>query len=386
MPDYSRRWRAPRTTTATTTTTLRPEWEWPRQHSSSSGFGFGGPSDYDDYDVREETFAARMIPERPLPPVSRERHHATLTNRSPLPTLEDIPRDHERCLALKNVLWRRDGRCYPLLHRGPCPDGQWLVLAADGRGQVWTTCEERTCPCSPDDPLMCEVRYEANRRNGGHHGQLCESGCRVALAAEQDGLCGRGEQLLVSPYGRGICGCRRTARGGKRSPHIRWPEDQTCYPLHERGPCPANQTLQYDAKNARIVCVATLCPQGMILYRDGRCYRLHRQGPCQPGFSLMLAEQEGFDDEDISSSDPICKPDNDSRVKRVFDLAPGGEMREELHRNRLVGSLRARACPGGSAGCGHGGAGGGQRKREDRGRERLAKARSYLTFLRSFQF
>ena len=42
--------------------------------------------------------------------------------------------------------------------------------------------------------------------------------CRVALAAEQGRLCGRGEQLRLTPFGKGVCDCR--------DGHERWAGDQ----------------------------------------------------------------------------------------------------------------------------------------------------------------
>ena len=42
----------------------------------------------------------------------------------------------------------------------------------------------------------------------------------------QDGICEVGEQLLLDPYGFGVCGCISSP------PHIPWPQDGKCYPLY----------------------------------------------------------------------------------------------------------------------------------------------------------
>ena len=42
----------------------------------------------------------------------------------------------------------------------------------------------------------------------------------MALAAEQDGICGHGEQLRLTPFGKSICDCR--------DGHVRWTEDEVC--------------------------------------------------------------------------------------------------------------------------------------------------------------
>jgi len=114
----------------------------------------------------------------------------------------------------------------------------------------------------------------------------------------------------VSPFGRGVCGCRRAAPGGARRPYVRWPEDQTCYPLHERGPCLSNHTLQFDRKSSLLVCVPSLCPSGLVLHNDGRCYQLDSQGPCGKGFVLTLGDDDayGYGSAGQVFTDPTCKP------------------------------------------------------------------------------
>ena len=86
------------------------------------------------------------------------------------------------------IFWPADGECYSLLTRGPCARDTWLVARG---GHV--TCQPRACPCDPALPGLCEVEL----RNVTACGDTRHGSCVVALAAEQDGHCGEGEQLLV---------------------------------------------------------------------------------------------------------------------------------------------------------------------------------------------
>ncbi len=134
----------------------------------------------------------------------------------PLPHLDRINFEDERCLSAHQVFWPGDGQCYDLLQRGPCSrDDHWLVLKQKPRSaEVEVVCQKRPCPCNPRDPTLCEVWYEGEAGPCGSH-------CRVALAAEQDGVCGQGEQLRLTPFGTGVCECR--------DGHERWGRDQVGY-------------------------------------------------------------------------------------------------------------------------------------------------------------
>ena len=233
MRDFRRQWKRrlpwspllpPTTTTTTTTTTARPFGFASRRPSPTDGggqhFGFSpkrrGPE-------RPGEFASRPTTSWPdpdhffAPPRVGHGHgdHNDVDNRweqdkkngfdfgggprlvvpapSPPPASAPLPdpngslaSDDVRCLQEEKVLWRRDGRCHLLLHRGPCGDGEWLVLrrSAASPGNVSVVCEERPCPCSTAEPMLCEVLYD----DGGVVDERgCGGGrrCRVSLAAEQ---------------------------------------------------------------------------------------------------------------------------------------------------------------------------------------------------------
>ena len=92
--------------------------------------------------------------------------------------------------------------------------------------------------------------------------------CRVALAAAQDGLCDPGEQLLVTPYGLGVCGCIVDP------PHTPWQEDGKCYPVHSRGPCHQGFILKLSFSGNKPACQPALCGEGQVFYEVGtnRCF------------------------------------------------------------------------------------------------------------------
>ena len=95
--------------------------------------------------------------------------------------------------------------------------------------------------------------------------------------AEQDGICEPGEQLLTTPFGLGVCGCRL-----KPYLHVLWSfgnNQQRCYPLHQQGPCQQNETLHWNPRRNEPLCVPTVCPLGYVLsVEDGNCHVLNTQG------------------------------------------------------------------------------------------------------------
>ena len=181
----------------------------------------------------------------------------------------------EDCLSQKKIYWPADGRCYSLLKQGPCHAGQWLAASKVRprynwqKPQIKVHCKVKTCPCLASDPDFCEVELRPDSNNPN-----CRN-CVTALAAEQDGICGQGEQLFNSPFGYGICGCRT-----KPHFHVPWEaEGGKCYPLHEKGPCRDNETLHWSPRQERPICVPRVCPEGLVLSAlDGRCHVIHTQG------------------------------------------------------------------------------------------------------------
>ena len=176
--------------------------------------------------------------------------------------------EEENCLSKDQVWWPVDRQCYKLLNQGPCGSREWLVLVREeGRDKV--VCKHRACPCDPARPEFCEVSVitlillllpmvvQVEVLDSP-----CQ--CRVALAAAQDGVCEPGEQLLVTPYGVGVCGCIVDP------PHSPWPQDGKCYPVHSRGPCHQGFVLKISQSSQEPACQPALCGEGHILHQVRR--------------------------------------------------------------------------------------------------------------------
>lgn len=246
----------------------------------------------------------------------------------------------ERCLAQKKIYWPADSQCYTLLTQGPCNSGQWLVASKIQprynwqKPQIKVHCKTKTCPCLASDPDFCEVEM---KENGGN----CRN-CVTALAAEQDGICGQGEQLFNSPFGYGICGCRT-----KPHLHVPWNEDGKCYPLLGKGPCRENETLHWSQRRERPICVPRVCPEGLVLSAlDGRCHFMHTQGPCTDPEDVYKIDER--------TKELRCMPRNNFRIKRIFDVLPSklresqiGEVHEASMSNCLNGGLHCNGHRGG---------------------------------------
>jgi len=205
--------------------------------------------------------------------------------------------EKQRCFDEDKMFWPLDGQCYPLLTQGPCPKDHWLVLKNSSSLELEMQCSVRVCPCDPSNPILCEVEMPPGTSD-------CR--CKVALAAEQDGICRHGEQLLVNPLGYGECGCVT------EPPHLEW-NDGLCYPLMTQGPCPPHQVYMVDEANGRPVCrlLDLECPENHVRFND-ECHELGERGPCGELETVEL---------DINTFMPYCKADK-SKVKRVFNLIP----------------------------------------------------------------
>jgi len=223
--------------------------------------------------------------------------------------------EEENCLSRDQIWWPVDRQCYSLLSQGPCGSMEWLVLVRSG-GRDQVVCQHRKCPCDPAMPEFCEVEVEDS---------LCQ--CRVALAAAQDGLCDAGEQLLVTPYGVGVCGCIVDP------PHTPWPQDGRCYPVHSRGPCSKGFVLKLSHSSQEPACQPALCGEGQVLHEDGLCHQLGSQGPCESFHILSLSPD---------SLEPECIL-NTSKVKRVYDIIPNNRgliLDGPLARSMKVGNCK----------------------------------------------
>ena len=105
--------------------------------------------------------------------------------------VEDCPvrqRDvQEECVGDKVSY---EGGCWQLASTGPCGPGQWLVLEGVEEGEVLLQCRERRCGQQEvwwPGTCSCLARDEKTRSGG---------------------VCGEGGEVMVTPYGEGVCGCK----------------------------------------------------------------------------------------------------------------------------------------------------------------------------------
>jgi len=84
------------------------------------------------------------------------------------------------------------GSCYQLASTGPCAQGEWLVLAGVEEGVASFQCQKRKCA---ED----EVYWAPS----------CSCLAPQTIRAKEVSPCGEGGQLLISPYGEGMCGCQK---------------------------------------------------------------------------------------------------------------------------------------------------------------------------------
>ena len=221
-----------------------------------------------------------------------------------------MSKQEERCLKTNRVYWPHDDRCYSLLQQGPCDDDEWLTLNDEDalNDNITIVCSKRPCPCRRADAYLCEVLIPKKVVECGSIEKVQKS-CHVAMAAEQDGICEKGQQILVTPYGDGVCGCIMNP------PHMTWNGDGQCYPLFEQGgPCLENESLQFSPKENQTVCTPTLCKPGFVLYEDGKCYMIDTQGPCDDMSKLGI---------DPKSHTLQCIRDKKSIQRSLWGLFPG---------------------------------------------------------------
>jgi len=146
-----------------------------------------------------------------------------------------------------------DGKCYQLASTGPCQEGSWLVLDSVVDGNPIMKCKNKRCSDGIWWPKTCSCITESVL--------LKSQKLDFSNISSFVSPCGANEEILVSPYGDGICGCQ---------------------PNHVRD-------------------------------REGECHKVGSQGPCEEGRVF------NYEDGETSCVDP------DSVVNRIFDLIPVNE-------------------------------------------------------------
>jgi len=146
-----------------------------------------------------------------------------------------------------------DGKCYQLASTGPCQEGSWLVLDSVVDGNPIMKCKNKRCSDGIWWPKTCSCITESVL--------LKSQKLDFSNISSFVSPCGANEEILVSPYGDGICGCQ---------------------PNHVRD-------------------------------REGECHKVGSQGPCEEGRVF------NYEDGETSCVDPA------SVVNRIFDLIPVNE-------------------------------------------------------------
>jgi len=87
-----------------------------------------------------------------------------------------------------------DGECYQFASTGPCEDHQWFVLDSIVDGKPVAKCQDRRCE---------EGSVWSSNSCSCASLQLEDQNATVKTGIESH--CKEGEQLVVSPYGVGVC-------------------------------------------------------------------------------------------------------------------------------------------------------------------------------------
>ncbi|KAL1117903.1 hypothetical protein AAG570_004216 [Ranatra chinensis] len=164
------------------------------------------------------------------------------------------------------------GSCWDLLRRGPCAQGQWLVLDPLSAPDAVPKCARKPCANDqvlwPDDGLC---RPEKNQT--------------VCLKS--------GTTLGTDHYGMGTCNCISK----ERVIH----SDGVCYFLYKKGPCKAGSILVQN-KEGDTVCQRDPCfkqnamatNSTYVQWEDTKqCFPLESRGPCVEGKVLRLIPWRG---------------------------------------------------------------------------------------------
>lgn len=144
-----------------------------------------------------------------------------------------------------------NGTCERLLSKGPCAEGEWLLLR-DNR----TECAPRPCPFG-------QLEYE----------ERCVNASDVSM-------CDQGQILYVDFTGFTMCDCE--------TDFFYDPWSGNCYAQHEKGPCGFRQYLEV-SDSGSVECVENDCvTDGYI--RDSNfsgCFRKMYRGFCEQKFLIF---------------------------------------------------------------------------------------------------
>jgi len=129
-----------------------------------------------------------------------------------------------------------DGKCYQLASTGPCQEGSWLVLDSVVNDVPILKCKNKRCSEGVWWPKTCSCIKESV--------MLKSQSLDFSNIADFVSPCGDKEELLLSPYGDGICGCKPN--------HVR-DEKGECFEIGVQGPCQDGKVVSFE--NGKTSCV-----------------------------------------------------------------------------------------------------------------------------------
>jgi len=247
-----------------------------------------------------------------------------------------------------------DGECYQLASTGPCEDSQWFVLDSIVDGRPVVKCKDRKCEEESvwfSKACSC-VPLDLEDSN-------------VTLKTGMESLCQEGTQIVVSPYGDGVCAvnieksldnrifellkdgsasincyvdengrCRKKFELGGRIDiievdeeleedslsQIEWleqfakPSENECTDLDQKK-VGQSEVIEVPAKNESISTLEEECHrQGKVLFEGEGCYNLLERGPCfEQSMWLVMTIQAG------GGMEPVCQERICSEDQSVWD-------------------------------------------------------------------
>lgn len=206
-----------------------------------------------------------------------------------------------------NVLWPGDtSRCAQVLSRGPCPQGQWVILSNN-------IAEESICaprlPCVGADAVMMDGKCYHRSDNS---------------------ICPPTMTIQTNEFGNGECECQAGT--------IYHQHSNRCYTPYSQGPCPTGFIIKAVDLGDRSTseCVRNPCPDQNMAPLDqqcivangistpGQCHRINTAGPCNNGILSIdgTSAEPGCSDRSIFSGGIPCrrgsKKDQQGRCRKVF--------------------------------------------------------------------
>merc|ERR1712223_441672 len=181
--------------------------------------------------------------------------------------------------------------CYQLATTGPCQPGHWLLLVKVVDKQVVAECKPRKCPEE-------EVWWT----------KTCS--CLGRASVRSSNPCGENGELMVSPYGDGICGQPDVGDADNISAESQTAESQNSNA--DKGSRLKNRIFENIPVNCE-TCFSRATLLNCYVDEANNCRRIFTLGPqpgpqnqARQGFQLSVEESPSTSVEDSSSKSPAA--------------------------------------------------------------------------------